>query len=348
MPEEERAGEKTEQPSPRRRQKAREEGRVARSRELASMFSMLGILLAFYFGGGWFMKNMSSMTGMLLGFRFGVEPLTALRYGMIEMLIMLAPFFMAGLAFSVFANIIQGGFVFKPIKFEIEKLNPLEGLKRFFSLDGLMGSLKSIIKFAIGSYIFYYFMKKLIYSVPMTLMMSIPGIQDFTARHVGKAVAYAFLTFFVLGVLDYLNERWSLERSLKMTKDEAKEEYKESEGNPQIKARIRSIQKEMARRRMMQEVPKATVVITNPTHIAVALRYERAEMSAPKVVAKGAELIAETIRETARRHGVPIVEDKPLARALYKVEMGAYIPEKLYRAVAKILAYIYKLRGAAA
>jgi flagellar biosynthetic protein FlhB len=137
------------------------------------------------------------------------------------------------------------------------------------------------------------------------------------------------------------------ERSIRMTKEEIRQEFKESEGDPLIKSRVRSLQKEMARRRMMQELPKATVVITNPTHLAVALRYTRDEMSAPKVIAKGAGFIAERIKEVAREHGIPLVEDKPLARALSKLKVGSFIPEELYRAVARILAYIYTLKGAA-
>jgi flagellar biosynthetic protein FlhB len=160
-------------------------------------------------------------------------------------------------------------------------------------------------------------------------------------------VIYCFGTFLVLAVADYFYERWRFEQSIRMSREELKEEFKETEGDPLIKSRVKSLQKEMARRRMMQEIPKATVVITNPTHIAVALKYKNNEMSAPKVIAKGAGFVAEKIREVAGRHRIPIVEDKPIARALYKVKIGQSIPEELYKAVARILAYIYKLRGVA-
>ena len=150
----------------------------------------------------------------------------------------------------------------------------------------------------------------------------------------------------VIAVLDYVYQRWSFEKSLRMTKEEIKEEMKELEGDPIVKARIKSIQREMARKRMMQEVPKSDVVVTNPTHIAVALKYDREKAGAPVVVAKGAGHIAEKIKEIARKHGVPVVENKPIARNLFRyAEIGAEIPVALYKAVAEILAYVYRLKG---
>jgi flagellar biosynthetic protein FlhB len=159
-----------------------------------------------------------------------------------------------------------------------------------------------------------------------------------------NALVTALLYFMIVAFISYLLERWQYERSLRMTREEVKEEYKEVEGDPRVKSRIRTLQLEAARRRMMQEVPKATVVITNPTHIAVALKYEE-KMIAPKITAKGAGIVAEKIKEIAEAHGVPVVEDRPLARALFKHDLDTFIPEELYVAVAKILAYIYKLRG---
>jgi len=164
---------------------------------------------------------------------------------------------------------------------------------------------------------------------------------------IAKSVLYGFGFLCLIAVVDYFVQLWRFERSIRMSKKDIRDEFKESEGDPIMRSRIRSIQRERARRRMMQEVPKATVVITNPTHLAVALKYERGGSSAPKVTAKGAGVIAENIKILARKHGVPVVEDKPVARALYKLKLDAAIPEELYRAVAKILAYIYKLRGVA-
>jgi flagellar biosynthetic protein FlhB len=160
-----------------------------------------------------------------------------------------------------------------------------------------------------------------------------------------EAIVIAFFYFLAVAIVSYFIEKWQFEKSLRMSKQEIKEEQKETEGDPIIKARIRSIQREAAKNRMMKEVPQATVVITNPTHLAVALKYEDKKMFAPQVVAKGAGIIAAKIREIATENGVPIVEDKPLARSLYKLELNSFIPEELYVAVAKILAYIYKLKG---
>jgi len=179
------------------------------------------------------------------------------------------------------------------------------------------------------------------------MAMDLPDIQSLAFGLTGKTVAYAFTTYFVLALADYLYERWKFERSIRMSKEEIREEFRESEGDPHIKAKIKSLRKEVARRRMMEAVPKATVVITNPTHIAVALQYKKNEASAPKVIAKGKGYMAEKIRSLARKHGIPIMEDKPLARALFKVKLDSFIPGELYKAVARILAYIYKLRGAA-
>ena len=189
--------------------------------------------------------------------------------------------------------------------------------------------------------------KKALIILPLTSAMELHDIQSVAFSLIGKAVAYAFSTYFVLALIDYLYERWKFERSLRMTREEIREESRESQGDPLIKAKIKSMQRDMARRRMMEAVPKATVVITNPTHIAVALLYKKDHGAAPKVIAKGKGYIAEKIRETARRHGVPLMEDKPLARALFKVKLDSFIPEELYRAVAKILAHIYKLKGVA-
>lgn len=338
--------ERTEQATPRRRQKAREKGQVARSRELVSMATMAGVLLVFFMSGTVFMREISGLTGRLLGLGYGRDAHTVLRSASIDMLRILAPILLTTVIFAVLANVAQGGVPLKPLRMELERLNPLTGLGNIFSVSSLPGIFKSILKFIIGGAVFYYLIKKLLIVLPMTSAMDVHGIQDAAFLLTGRTVAAAFGVFFVVAATDYFYERWRFERSLRMTREEIREEFRESEGDPLIKAKIRSMQKEMARRRMMEAVPKATVVITNPTHIAVALLYEQSGPAAPKVVAKGAGLIAEKIREIARRHGVPIVEDKPLARSLNKLALDSFIPEELYRAVAKILAYIYGLKKA--
>ena len=311
------------------------------------MATMGGILFILYFTGTIFMRNISALTGKLLGLGYGTDAVTVMRSASLEMTWLLAPVFAAAVIFAVLSNVAQGGFLLKPLTFEASRLNPLSGWKNLFSISSLPGIFKSFVKFIIGCLLFYFVIKNIITALPQTAAMDIPDIQATAFTLTSRAVTYSFTTFFVLALADYFYERWRFERSIRMSQEEIKEEYRESEGDPIIKARIKSLQRETARRRMMEAVPKATVVITNPTHIAVALRYNREDSSAPRVVAKGKELVAERIKALARKHGVPLVEDRQLARALVNVKLDAVIPEELYRAVAKILAYIFKLRGVA-
>jgi flagellar biosynthetic protein FlhB len=339
--------ERTEQATPRKRQKAKEKGQTARSREMISLAAMAGIILSFYFAGNAFIRDISALTGKLLGLQCGRDPIVVMKLTATETMKMLMPFLGLTVTFALVSGAMQGGVLVRPLSLEVERLNPVNGLKRIFSRYGLVEFLKSLLKFSLGGVLFFYLIKKMLGVLPFTAAMDVIQIQGVAGKLIARSVIYAFTLFFVLAAMDYLYERWSFERTLRMTREEIKEEYRETEGDPLIKARVKSLQKEMARRRMMQETPKATVVITNPTHIAVALRYKKDEMSAPKVIAKGAGFIAEKIKEIARKYGIPIVEDKPLARALYKLKINSFIPEELYRAVAKILAYIYQLRGIA-
>ncbi|NTU41472.1 MAG: flagellar biosynthesis protein FlhB [Nitrospirales bacterium] len=339
--------ERTEQATPRRRQKAREEGQIARSRDLSSIAAIGGVLIILYLGGSGFMTAISRITGRLLSLQYGRDPFTVMRAASLDAMLLLAPFLAISFVLAIVANVSQGGIVLKPLKLNTDMLNPLNGIKRLFSLRGLMEFLKSLVKFAVGGYLVYWVVRKDIPALPGLMDMGIRPLATTSAALLMKALAYGFLWFFVLALIDYFLQRWQFERSLRMSKEEIKEEQKESDGNPMIKSRVRSLQREMARKRMMQEVPKATVVITNPTHLAVALKYEDGKMAAPKVIAKGANDVALRIKEIARQHGVPIVEDKPLARLLFKLDPGDSIPEDLYKAVAKILAYIYRLKGVA-
>ncbi|MDA8168185.1 MAG: flagellar biosynthesis protein FlhB [Nitrospiraceae bacterium] len=339
-------GEKTEQATPKRKQKARESGQVARSRELISMTSMAGVMLVFYFAGGTVMRNLALSTGRFLSLEYGRDPLTVMRAASYQIFTLMAPFLGISFVFALATGFAQGGLVLKPLSVNVDKLNPVNGFTRIFSKTGLVELVKSLFKFSLGGAIFYFIIKKALAVLPYTAALDIRDTERIGISLISKSVLYAFGAFFVIAIADYIAERWNFGRSIRMTKDEIKEEYKETEGDPAIKARIKSLQREMARKRMMQDVPKATVVITNPTHLAVALFYKNKETAAPKVIAKGAGVIAEKIKEVAREHGIPVVEDKPVARALFKLEIGSYIPEELYKAVAGILAFIYKLKRA--
>ena len=337
--------EKTEQATGRKKQKAREKGQVPRNKELTSIASMGGILMMFYFIGEYSFASMSTFTGSALSMKYGTDPINVSKVAIIEGAKILLPFLFAPMVFAVLACVAQGGFVFKSLEFDIEKLNPLKGLNKIFSVQGVSELLKSLLKFAIGGWVVYYVIKKDLKALPTLSAMELNTLVKVSAKMLVRAVGVAFFYYLIVAFVSYLLERWQFEKSLRMTKQEIREEHKETEGDPLIKSRIRSIQREMARKRMMQEVPKATVVITNPTHLAVALMYEDKKMFAPKIVAKGAGIVAEKIKEIAAEHGVPIVEDKPLARALFKHDIDVFVPEELYVAVAKILAYIYKLKG---
>ena len=337
--------EKTEQATPRKKDKAREKGQVARSKDLSSMASMSGIVMLLYFGGGYVMTKMASMTGGVLSMKYGTDVGKVSRVVMLEGFQILAPFFLATIVLGVLVNVAQGGFVKKELKLEFSKLDPIKGTKNLFSLKSVNEFLKSFLKFAIGGIVSYYIIKKNMYMLPSLGAMELGGLMKVSGKMIIDSIVIAFAFFMVIAIFSYFLDKIQHERSLKMTKQEIKEEQKESDGDPMVKQRIRSIQRETARKRMMQEVPESTVVITNPTHLAVAIKYDDKDMSAPKIVAKGAGHVAAKIREIATENGIPIVENKPVARALFKQELNSFIPEELYVAVAGILAYIYKLKG---
>lgn len=337
--------EKTERATPRRKAKAKEKGQVARSKDLTSMASMGGIVMIFYFGGEYFFTALSNMAGGIMSMQYGSDPLHISRVAIIQSAQIIAPIFLTSIILTLVTTVAQGGFVFKSIEFKIDKINPINGIKRIFSLNGFTELLKSTLKFGVGAWLVYYIMKKDFNTFPMLSAMEINELIRVSGKLIMDAITLAFFYYFIVAIIAYFLERWQHEKSLRMTKQEVREENKETEGDPLIKSRIRTAQREAARKRMMQEVPKATVVITNPQHLAVAIRYDDKDMFAPKIVAKGAGIVAAKIREIATKHGVPIVEDKPIARALFKLELNSFVPEELYVAVAKIIAYIYKLKG---
>jgi len=332
---------KTEKATGRKRQKAREKGQVARSRDLVSMASTGGVILVLTFWGSGTFAHLSVVMRGFLSFRYGMELSTAIRNAGMEMLFLLLPFLLVASGLAIAANIVQFGLIIKPFELQPSRINPIEGAKRIFSATGIVELAKNLVKLSVGGYVAYIVLRKEIFLLPSLLQLELPEIVRVSLSLLFKALLTGFGFFFVIAVLDHFVERWRFEKSQKMTKTEVKDEGKEVEGNPLVKSRIRSLMKEMARKRMMKDVPKATVVITNPVHLAVALRYDDKSMSAPRIVAKGAGTLSEKIKEIARHHGIPIVEDKPLARSLYEIDVGAYVPEELYRAVARILAQVF-------
>jgi flagellar biosynthetic protein FlhB len=267
----------------------------------------------------------------------------------IRIAIVLAPILLAVAMFSIIANILQGGLVFstQSLGFHFEKLSPQKGLGKIFSKNGLVELVKSLLLLIAIAIISYQVISAHFPLYPRLVLMDVRKLVYWIASISYTVFIRVAIMLVVLAIADYCFQKYRFKEQLKMTKQEIKEEFKEMEGDPITKGRIRRIQREMARKRMMADVPNADVVITNPTHYAVALSYKVESMDAPKVVAKGVGFLALKIRELAQEHGVPLVENRPLAQTLYKsVEIGESIPSNLYKAVAEILAYIYKAKNA--
>ena len=348
---EESGGEKTLPASQTKIEKAREQGNVAKSQDLSSSWSLLVALVAmWYMGTDLFRTMIEVMRYYLTDFtQANMDPDAFYTLGqgaMVRLAIILLPFAVVMTIAGLAMNVLQVGFLFSPtaIQPKFERLNPLSGFKKFFSGRSAFELLKSVLKLVMVSVIVYYTLRGRWADLVATSFL-FPGAMTVA---VGKLIALvwfrAVLAMLVLGILDFGFQRWQYGRDLMMTVQEAKEEMKQLEGDPRIKQRIRQIQRQMAMKRMMAEVPKADVIITNPVRFAVALRYDMAHMDAPVVIAKGARLLAKRIREIGEENGVPIVEKPELARALFKnIDLGQPVPENLFRAVAEVLAFVYKI-----
>jgi flagellar biosynthesis protein FlhB len=341
--------ERTEDATSRRREEAREKGQVARSQEIVSVGILVACLIYFYFGASGFLKNI--MTLMTSGFRSaGQFNLTqeSLIYLFSDYVFkgffILFPIMLTVVVAAILGNILQIGVMFssESVTPKFSKIDPIKGFERLFSLRSVVELTKSIFKICIIGMVVYFVVKAELANMIPLMDQSIWDLMIYFGRVCFKIILAATIVLVILAILDYIYQRWEYEKSLRMTKQEIKDEYKNTEGDPLIKSRIRRLQREAAQKRMMAAVPKADVVITNPTHLAVAIQYDQENMMAPKVVAKGANLIAEKIKEIALENDVPIVEDKPLAQVLYKmVDVDNLIPEDLYRAVAEVLAFVY-------
>ncbi len=344
---------RTEPATPKRRQEARRKGQVAKSREISSAVVLLGSVLVLVLMGEWMVRHLLVLESDLIR-RSGALHLTpeALldlgSYTTGRLVLILAPIMGLLVVLVVGSNLAQVGLLFswEALSPRLSRLNPVEGLRRILSMGALVELLKAFIKLAIVGAVAWLTVR----SEWDEFFPLVEGEPWSVGAHMGRAIvklgARTGMVLLALAALDYLYQRWEYERGLRMTKEEIKEEFKQQEGDPKVKGRIRQRQREMARRRMIAAVAEADVVITNPQHLAVALHYEQGSMSAPVVVAKGADYLALRIRQEARRHGVPVVEDRPLALALYRgVDVGDQIPVNLYKAVAEVLAYVYRQRG---
>ncbi len=352
-------GEKTEEPTAKKKEDTRKDGKVAKSKELSSGVELIALFLILKFWVG----NMGTSFMSLFDTIYEKFPEYTTYWGgniaktdyhiliksvYIEILKILLPFFAVGIAIAIIVNMVQFKFQVstKPLEPKFSKLNPVSGMKRLFSADKLMELFKSILKVILISYLVYSTVKDdwvylfKMYDMPLNQAIELIGN---IVINLGLKIS---LFFMIIAVADFAYQKYKFNKDIKMTKQEVKDEYKNAEGDPQIKGKIRQKMREVSQRRMMQDLKQADVVITNPTHFAVAIRYAPEEHAAPIVVAKGADYLAQKIKGVARENNIEIVENKPLARMLYaNVEVGQEVPPELYQAVAEVLAFVYKMQG---
>ena len=346
------AGEKTEEPTAKKRADARKKGQVARSQEINSAFVLLigffGLKLlwdSIYFPIATYTTyvfsnlNQTVDTENILRIFIGIVIILAKTAFPIMLFIMLIGlainFFQVGLNFNT-----------ESIEFKLDKLNPINGFGRIFSKRSLVELVKSFFKILVIGFFLYRFIHEQILAMPQFMFFDLTTSLALVAEIIFRMAFIVIGVIMVMAFMDYGYQKWQTTQDLKMSKQEVKDEMKQTEGDPQIKGKIRQKQRQMAMARMMKEVPKADVIITNPTHYAVALSYEQG-MTAPTVIAKGQDLVAQRIKEIGREARVPIVENKPLARTLYAaVQVGDSVPQELYQAVAEVLAYVYRLKHA--
>ncbi|WP_330554467.1 flagellar biosynthesis protein FlhB [Roseburia sp. 499] len=352
-------GEKTEPATAKKLRDAREEGQVAKSKELSAAVDLIALFLVLKIFISYIGENLISMFPVIYkkmpdiindsaGGMSIFSATTVVNNVMLVILKIVAPVFVVGVLVCILINIFQVGWKIttKPMRPKASKINPLSGFKRIFSKDSLFELVKSIAKIALIAYVAYTAIKGhqnelfLLYDIPLMQVIILVGSIVIDA---GFKISLVYL---VVGIADWFYQKHKFKEDMKMTKQEVKDEYKNTEGNPEIKGRQRSKMREASQRRMMQNLPTADVVITNPTHLSVAIKYDADKNSAPVVIAKGEDYLAMKIREIARENNIEIVENKPLARMLYaNVEVGAEVPPELYQAVAEVLAFVYSLKN---
>ncbi len=347
------AGEKTEKATPKKRQDQRKKGQVLKSQDVTSAIVLLSVFLFLLFGAGFMRDRIFSFfyqtfNRYVLIDSLSVELVMEIYSDVLmEMGFILLPIMLVAMVAAVAANFFQFGLLFttEPLKMDLKKLDPIKGLKRIFSLRAIIELIKSVLKISlIGSVTVVILWMNLENVLSLSFKTAWDTLSTVSYLTVMMGIAASFVLLFV-SILDYFYQKYDFEKNLKMSKQDIKDEYKNSEGDPVVKSRIKQRQREMAMRRMMQEVPNADVVITNPTHYAIALKYEDGQMDAPVVVAKGADFIAQKIKLIAKENEIVMVENRPLARSMYdQVEIGDRIPDEFFKAVAEILAYVYRIK----
>ncbi len=354
-------GEKTEEPTSKKLDDARKEGQVAKSKEIGNAFSLLALFLVMklYLGimGTRFIEVFSAVyqqipdVSKMYNGDLPVASLHVLIRGMmLQILVIMAPVLLIGVAIAIICDVAQVKWkpTTKPLKPKFSKLNPMKGFGRIFSPNSLVELLKSVLKLALIGYMVYSYLKDKVSNIfllyDITLNQAIGMIGEIVVD-LGIRIAAIYM---IIAFLDFGYQKWKFHEDMKMTKQEVKDEYKNQEGDPQIKGKQKQRMREASMRRMMQQLPEADVVITNPTHYAVAIKYDPEKYDAPYVLAKGENYLAQRIKDVAKENHIEIVENKPLARMLYaNVDIGGLIPPELYQAVAEVLAFVYHLKGKA-
>ncbi len=345
-------GERSEEATQQRREDYRKRGQVAQTREFSAVLLLFASVLLIGLMSRFFLQQINELFYM----SFGDELATTVRQGV--QIGSIASFAVSRLAYIILpimgiywvvgfaSSILQVGFIYNEEALQVrwERLDPVAGFQKMLSLRALLEGFKACLKMTVILGLCYLLLRDHISQLPNLMHFSIGQIMQFLGSLTVRLLSGVGFFMLVLASADYFYQRWDMEKQMRMTKQEIKEEHKSREGDPMIRARIKRIQREMASKRMMGEVPKADVIVTNPTHIAVAIKYDDT-MVAPTVIAMGAENIAAKIRELAKEHNIPIVENKPLARAIFKtMKIGQQIPRELYTAIAEVLSYVYRLR----
>jgi flagellar biosynthesis protein FliR/FlhB len=344
------SGEKTEEATPKKKRDAKEKGQVVKSKELTSSITLVATTLILIVIGGFAIDKLKETLILFLHYypNFVINNQSfkgILINSFIRIMMIFLPIAIPIMIIGIIANVAQTGKVLttETLKPKLEKINPLSGFKRMFSIKAFVDLIKNLLIVSIVGYVGYAFIKDNYYSMINYSNFKIDAIIIELSSLIINIFSKVSLVLIAIGIIDYVYQRYQFNKDLKMTKQEIKEEYKQQEGDPQIKSKIRQKQRDMAMKRMMQSIPDATVVITNPTHIAVAIKYDEANGKAPMVVAKGSDNIAVKIKEIAIENKVPIIENKPLARLMFsKVEIDEEVPYEMYQAIAEILVLVLK------
>jgi len=347
------AGEKTEKATPKKRQDARKKGQVLKSQDVTAGVLLLITFFFLLFFAPFMFDGVKGFLLQALNRNLLIETLNedTVMYMYVEslkeMAIITLPIMLVAMIAGIGANFFQFGLLFttETLKFDLKKMDPIKGIKKIISVRAIVNLVKSLLKVtligAVTTIVIIVYLEDV-----LSLALHSPGQILATVAYLSAIMGIAAsLMLVVIALFDYLYERFEYEKQLKMSKQDIKDEYKNAEGDPLIKSKIKQRQREMAMRRMMQEIPSADVVITNPTHYAIALKYDEDEMDAPRVVAKGTDFVAQKIKMIAKEHDVIMVENRPLARAMYdQVEIGQAVPEEFFKAVAEVLAYVYRIK----